>query len=179
MFRKSLLGMLVVAAGVGAGLAVKLLKDQKEDNEPFEDEDDDDEIHFIKIDDGEDEDDGLDLPAFDASMKSEPVQELSAVYPYLDPDFIEQELDCNTVYNGQFEEDALVTIQHRVVVSEDKKQAYVNLLLDAGYECVEEDDKLLVQRKFFYQDGAIVSDVLNIANLTSAAGAEYQGYEVK
>ena len=47
-----LFGALAVAVGVGAVIAVKLLKDQKE-TENNEVEDDDNEVHFITLSDGD------------------------------------------------------------------------------------------------------------------------------
>ena len=78
-----LFGALAVAVGVGAVIAVKLLKDQKE-TENNEVEDDDNEVHFITLADG----DGVAQPTYDASDRSLEVQEVCGVYPYLNPDFV-------------------------------------------------------------------------------------------
>ena len=80
-----LFGALAVAVGVGAVIAVKLLKDQKE-TENNEVEDDDNEVHFITLADG----DGVAQPTYDASDRSLEVQEVCGVYPYLNPDFVEE-----------------------------------------------------------------------------------------
>ena len=65
-----LFGALAVAVGVGAVVAVKLLKNQKEtENNEVED---DNEVHFITLSDG----DGVAQPTYDASDRSPEVQEV-------------------------------------------------------------------------------------------------------
>ena len=83
MFNR-LFGALAVAVGIGAVVAVKLLKDQKETEN--KEEDDDNEVRFITLSDG----DGVAQPTYDASDRSVEVQEVCGVYPYLNPDFVEE-----------------------------------------------------------------------------------------
>ena len=59
MLRKTILGALTIAAGVGAAFAVKLLMDADTTEEEKDLFDEDDEVRFIHIDDGEDEEEDL------------------------------------------------------------------------------------------------------------------------
>ena len=79
-----LFGALAVAVGIGAVVAVKLLKNQKETEN--KEEDDDNEVRFITLSDG----DGVAQPSYDVSDRSVEVQEVCGVYPYLNPDFVEE-----------------------------------------------------------------------------------------
>ena len=166
-----LFGALAVAVGVGAVIAVKLLKDQK-DTENNEVEDDDNEVHFITLADG----DGVAQPTYDASDRSLEVQEVCGVYPYLNPDFVEELLAEASSLNGMFEQDTLVTIHHYVSFdSEKNREAFADIMTAAGYECAEEG----ITKKLFVEDGAIISDILNVANQASVLNGNYQNYSIQ
>lgn len=166
-----LFGALAVAVGVGAVIAVKLLKDQKE-TENNEVEDDDNEVHFITLADG----DGVAQPTYDASDRSLEVQEVCGVYPYLNPDFVEELLAEASSLNGMFEQDTLVTIHHYVSFdSEKNREAFADIMTAAGYECAEEG----ITKKLFVEDGAIISDILNVANQASVLNGNYQNYSIQ
>ena len=166
-----LFGALAVAVGVGAVVAVKLLKDQKE-TENNEVEDDDNEVHFITLADG----DGVAQPTYDASDRSLEVQEVCGVYPYLNPDFVEELLAEASSLNGMFEQDTLVTIHHYVSFdSEKNREAFADIMTAAGYECAEEG----ITKKLFVEDGAIISDILNVANQASVLNGNYQNYSIQ
>ena len=166
-----LFGALAVAVGVGAVIAVKLLKDQKE-TENNEVEDDDNEVHFITLSDG----DGVAQPTYDASDRSLEVQEVCGVYPYLNPDFVEELLAEASSLNGMFEQDTLVTIHHYVSFdSEKNREAFCDIMTAAGYECAEEG----ITKKVFVEDGAIISDILNVANQASVLNGNYQNYSIQ
>ena len=166
-----LFGALAVAVGVGAVVAVKLLKDQKE-TENKEVEDDDNEVHFITLSDG----DGVAQPTYDASDRSLEVQEVCGVYPYLNPDFVEELLAEASSLNGMFEQDTLVTIHHYVSFDNEKnREAFCDIMTAAGYECAEEG----ITKKVFVEDGAIISDILNVANQASVLNGNYQNYSIQ
>ena len=166
-----LFGALAVAVGVGAVIAVKLLKDQKE-TENNEVEDDDNEVHFITLADG----DGVAQPTYDASDRSLEVQEVCGVYPYLNPDFVEELLAEASSLNGMFEQDTLVTIHHYVSFDNEKnREAFSDIMTAAGYECADEG----ITKKLFVEDGAIISDILNVANQASVLNGNYQNYSIQ
>lgn len=172
MSRKSIFtaGMLALAT-VGTAAAVYLLKKK--------DEDKDEEIHFIKIDDGEESKEES-VKTYSAEDKSEEVQEIAAVYPYLDPDFIEKILNKNDEFNTSYEEDVLVTVQHRVKFDqEEERKAFVEIMELSGYETAIKEDTVIASRKFFTQSGAIISDILNVANQTLALQGVYEDYDIQ
>ena len=164
-----LFGALAVAVGVGAVVAVKLLKDQKETENK---EEDDNEVHFITLSDG----DGVAQPTYDASNRSPEVQEVCSVYPYLNPDFVEELLAEASSLNGMFEQDTLVTIHHYVSFDNEKnREAFCDIMTAAGYECAEEG----ITKKVFVEDGAIISDILNFANQASVLNGTYPNYSIQ
>jgi L-threonylcarbamoyladenylate synthase len=86
MFQRTLLTAMAVAAGALAAAALKTILEHKDDKKY----DDDEEVRFIRISDDEEETAG-----YDASARSEQVQQICAVYPYLNPDFVEAKLAEN------------------------------------------------------------------------------------
>ncbi len=172
MSRKSIItaGMLALAT-VGTAAAVYLLKKKDDDQE--------EEIHFIKIDDGEETEEEP-VKTYSAEGKSEEVQEIAAVYPYLDPDFIEKILNKNDEFNTSYEDDVLVTVQHRVkFYHEEERKAFIEIMELSGYETAVKEDTVLASRKFFTQSGAIISDILNVANQTRALQGIYEDYDIQ
>lgn len=163
---------LAVVAAAAAGIACwKLRKNKKEETEK------DDEIHFIKIEDGDVEKESP--KTYSAEGKSTEVQEIAAVYPYLNPDFIEEILSKDAKFNANYEEDVLVTITHRVKFSDaEERKAFVEIMEVSGYTTNVESEYVSASRKFFTESGAIISDILNVANQTNALQGEYVEYQV-
>lgn len=176
MARKNIFWSAVGALAVGAiaAGAVALLQNKKEENESSSD----DEIHFIKIEDGEPE--TKEVKTFSAEGKSDEVKEVAAVYPYLDPNFIEELLNKNDSFNTSFEEDTLVTIQHHCKFYDgEERKAFRDIMEVGGYETSELADEVVAARKFFVQNGAIISDILNVANQTNALQGKYLDYDIQ
>lgn len=165
MKKKTIFSALLMAAGVAAVYGLKSLKKKTSD----------DEVHFIEIHDGENEQ----IP-FDASEKPVEVQEICNVYPYLNPDFVEEVLLQDRNQENDLQEDALVTLQHTVSFTDhDDANTFEQIVLSSGYTCEKQTDgTLLVSRKLFVEQGAIVSDVFNIANQTAALGGQYLHYSL-
>ena len=157
MSRKSILAFSAIALAAASALAAYTLKKSKKTQENEED----DEIHFIKIEDGD-------------------VKEVASVYPYLDLDFIEKILNKNDEFNSSYEEDSLVTVMHHVrfAIAEERK-AFEEIMGLSGYETTTQDDKVVATRKFFTQPGAIISDILNVANQTNALQGVYEKYDIR
>ena len=168
MFQRTILSALAVAAGVAAGLALRVLTDKKyeEENEPEED----DEIRFLRITDDEDD---------DLEGKSDEVKEICAVYPYLKPGFVEKTLAANAELNEKYPEDTLLKIDHRSQFSDpDAIVAYDEIMKEGGYETTCEGSIVTASKKFFTENGAVISDVLNVANQTGALKGTYIGYDL-
>ena len=95
MSRKSILAFSAIALAAASALAAYTLKKSKKTQENEED----DEIHFIKIEDGDVDEKKVD-PSFEE--KSDEVKEVASVYPYLDLDFIEKILNKNDEFNSSY-----------------------------------------------------------------------------
>lgn len=172
MSRKSILAFSAIALAAASALAAYTLKKSKKTQE-----NEDDEIHFIKIEDGDVDEKKVD-PSFEE--KSDEVKEVASVYPYLDLDFIEKILNKNDEFNSSYEEDSLVTVMHHVrfAIAEERK-AFEEIMRLSGYETTTQDDKVVATRKFFTQPGAIISDILNVANQTNALQGVYEKYDIR
>ena len=172
MSRKSILAFSAIALAAASALSAYTLKKSKKTQE-----NEDDEIHFIKIEDGNVEEKKVD-PSFEE--KSDEVKEVASVYPYLDLDFIEKILNKNDEFNSSYEEDSLVTVMHHVrfAIAEERK-AFEEIMGLSGYETTTQDDKVVATRKFFTQPGAIISDILNVANQTNALQGVYEKYDIR
>lgn len=173
MSRKSIFGALAVAAGVSAAVAVKLYKDTRKRHE----EKKDDEIHFITIDS---DDEKKETASEDVSGKSDEVKEVCAVFPFLKPEFVEEVLVKDAEFKELTGEDNLVTVNHYVTFTDySKMEQFVAIMDEAGYAIEVEASEAKVTRKFFAQQGAITSDILNVANQTAALNGEYNRFELE
>lgn len=107
---------------------------------------------------------------------SDEVKEVAELYPYLKPAFIKEILDRNDAYNAQFPEDTLVCAVHHVKFADlHSLLHFEGILNDAGYTCThQEDGSVQGSKRFFVEDGAIISDILNVANQAVALGGTYQ-----
>ena len=172
MSRKSIFGALAVAAGVSAAVAVKLYKDTRRRHENK-----DEEVHFITI---ESDDDKTKTNNEDVSALSGEVKEVCAVFPFLKPEFVEEVLVKDAEFKELTGEDNLVTVSHFVTFDDySKMEQFVAIMDEAGYAIEVEATEAKVTRKFFAQQGAITSDILNVANQTAALNGNYSRFEVE
>lgn len=172
MSRKSIFGALAVAAGVSAAVAVKLYKDTRRRHENK-----DEEVHFITI---ESDDDKTKTNNEDVSALSDEVKEVCAVFPFLKPEFVEEVLVKDAEFKELTGEDNLVTVSHFVTFDDySKMEQFVAIMDEAGYAIEVEATEAKVTRKFFAQQGAITSDILNVANQTAALNGNYGRFEVE
>lgn len=173
-FRKSVVAAFAAAAAAGAVLLVKSLKDEKDEKPEEEKSGEDNDVHFIKIDEEPDK------PAFDLEGKSDEVKEIAGVYPYLNPDFIEEMLGKNDELNGQYEAESLVNISHYLDFPDaETMEKAMDILDESGYICTQLGETNFSASKRLYQENsALVSDVLNVANQTAALNGTYQKYDV-
>lgn len=188
MFRKTIFGIFAAAAAACAVTAVLALKNKKNDDVDESEDDEDEGIHFIKIEDGDgvEEDEPLlkkepvqEEKAEEEEQPSE-VQEVLAVYPYLDADFVKDVLSRNDEFNEMFEEDTLISITHHASFEKDEmKDTCLDVLESSGYACETNGNTLAAERKFFVQPGAVISDILNVANQVAALQGKYLDYDLK
>ena len=171
MFQRTLLTAMTIALGALAAAVVKTVLENKDEGKY----DDDDEIRFIRISDDEEEQN-----VYDASTRSEEVQKVCAVYPYLNPDFVEARLNENEALNEKYPPETLLSITHSVHFSNSNAAEQFSSIMDeAGYVCVDRSEyAVAATRNLFSEDGAITSDILNVANQTAALKGTYESFEI-
>lgn len=181
MFRKALFGAFTLAVGLGAALAVKALKDSEKE-ETF---DDDSDIHFVEITDEEedeevDEDDSEDPLIRNLEDQPEAIQEICGIYPFLDPDFVDQILSKNDELNEAYKAHEKILIRHEAVVRDEAAITRLEEILeDAGYICDRNQSVLIASNTLETNPGAIISDVLNVANQIRALQGIYNGFAIE
>lgn len=181
MFHKTILGTAIIAAAAGAVVLAKVIKDHMDETKDTDKpEEDDTEVHFIKIDDEDSNPEEKETPAFDTSDRSSEVQEICGVYPYLHPDFVETMLAKNSEFNSMFENDTLIQVTHHVSFEDHGNlETFLEIMDAAGYICVQlSDHEMTVQKKLFTEEGAILSDILNVANQTVALNGQYISQDI-
>ncbi len=220
MMRRILAAAVAAAAAAAAAAAVmKKLSDKKDEEKseetPAEDED---EVNFIKIDDGEEEEAPaeepakeevpaektaveevpVEEPAKEEAPVEEPVKEetpaakpeeeypaqvneIAKLYPYLDKKFIAEQFSRNDAFTEQYPEDTLVTISHKAKFPDAQSlEAFMKIAQDNGYASTKtSDDESLISRRFFTEDGAILSDIYNVANQAACLRGTYEGYSIE
>lgn len=198
MFRRSILGVLTIAAGVGAALAIKYLTESEKSLDEHEKDlfDGDDEVHFIHINDGDNDvtrsNEEADIPTFSKedvteevpvqsnTEMQEEVREICAVYPYLEADFVADLLHKNNEFDELYPEDTLITISHAMKFTDDQSSdIFLKIADEAGYICTKVGLTITATKKLFTQSGAIISDVLNVSNQTRALGGDYLEYTIE
>lgn len=117
----------------------------------------------------------------DPDELQEDVREILELYPFLKADFIEKVLDKNAEFMESYPEDTLVCVTHKVEFTEMRTLLEFEMIMtDATYICTQIDRETLeVSRRFFSEDGAVVSDILNVANQVNALHGNYIGYNLE
>lgn len=179
MFRR----LLALAAATGAAIAVTAaVKTVTKKKEPEQKEDDDDSVNFIEIDsDDEDSSEQKEESSAEEKEYAPEVKEISELYPYLSLDYIEEQLKRNDAFNTEYPEDTLVTISHKALFdSEDLKGQFRTIAEQNGYEAKDLGEKeCLAVHKMFTQNGAILSDIFNVANQVGCLKGSYEGYNIE
>lgn len=155
-----LIRLLLTAGAVAmTGIAVKMIREKKQEEELRDH--DEDEFHFVELD--------------DVKSDGPEVEEISALYPYLSKEFIAAELKKNETYNRQFPTDTLVHVTYIIAFADgDKRDVFVQAVAEKGYDvCVLEDGKVQVSRQFFTEDGAVLSDIYNVANQAACLDGQW------
>ena len=131
-------------------------------------------------DDEEDEEDGIQIQSFpkDPVEVREDVKEVLELYPFLSAEFVEDVLEKNEELMKEYPEDTLVCVMHKMTFADLRTLLEFEMIMtDAGYICTQIDKEALeVSRRFFSEDGAVISDILNVANQVNALHGTYEGY---
>ncbi|MGN1388133.1 MAG: hypothetical protein ACI4WR_00635 [Bulleidia sp.] len=180
MFRRFLALAAATGAAIAVTAAVKTVT-KKKDSAP--EEEDDDSVNFIEIDsDDESSEKPEEAPADQKEKEYAPeVKEISELYPYLSMDYIEEQLRRNDAFNEEYPEDTLVTISHKAEFgTDDGRSQFRTIAEQNGYEVKDLGEKeCLAVHKMFTQNGAILSDIFNVANQVGCLKGSYEGYKIE
>lgn len=144
---------IVAAAAVGAVVVAKKVLDKKSEAE-------EEEVELIEVGN---------------PQESDEVLELKTVYPFLPANFLEETLANENSYSERFMSGEEVRIVHQVAYdSQESAEDFKDILASSGYTVSEEEALAYrVERKFVYEEGAIASDIFNVANQVIALGGNY------
>ena len=144
---------IVAAAAVGAVVVAKKVLDKKSEAE-------EEEVELIEVGN---------------PKESDEVLELKTVYPFLQANFLEETLANENSYAERFMSGEEVRIVHQVAYdSQESAEDFKDILASSGYTVSEEETLAYrVERKFVYEEGAIASDIFNVANQVIALGGNY------
>ncbi len=177
MFRRFLALAAATGAAIAVTAAVKTVT-RKKDSAPEEEEDDS--VNFIEIDqdDEESSDKREDSPAKEYAPE---VKEISELYPYLSLDYIEEQLRRNDAFNEEYPEDTLVTITHKAQFDTAEARAQFCAIAEQNGFGVEDlgEKECQAVHKMFTQNGAILSDIFNVANQVGCLKGSYEGYKIE
>jgi len=175
MFRRWLGAAIVAGAAIGIVAAVKLLMQEDEEEDEKQDES---EVRFISLNDEPEISDEADKAVEEYTAE---VLEIAELYPYLDVKFVAEQFARNDAFNEQYPEDSLITITHKAKFEdEETRNAFVKIGEDNGYTSETLNDTVVtISRKMFTEDGAILSDIYNVANQVACLKGTYEGYNIE
>lgn len=197
-------GKLIASAAAAAALGV-IAAIYSNKNEPEEDAKDDsgaqdDSVSFVAIDDGNEESEPKE-PQETAEQKTEEEPEekedgkaevredtaenseldaIAQLYPYLSKDFIASQFAKNADYNRDYPADTLVRLVHTVSFEDAAAlSSFEEIARRRGYE-IEPfgDHQVKVSRRLFTENGAILSDIYNVANQTACLKGSWLGVDI-
>ena len=179
MFKRWLTAAIVTGAAIGIMAAIKLITEEEEE-EDYE-EKDEEEVRFIELNDGEE----ISKPGAAAEAAAEEyspeIKEIAELYPYLDLKFVAEQFGRNDAFNEQYPEDSLVSITHKAKFEDQEtRDSFVKIGEDNGYiPEVLNNTEVTITRKMFTEDGAILSDIYNVANQVACLKGIYEGYFIE
>ncbi|NLC97357.1 MAG: hypothetical protein GX675_07330 [Erysipelotrichaceae bacterium] len=163
--KRGFLVSFLVASGAAAYYLIKKLELKVNEN---------DDITFVKIEDDEEEEK-------DSEFSAE-VNEISGLYPYLSKTFIDKVYSQNLKLEEDYPNDTLVEIKHYASFGEDSSiVGFVEIMNDNNYESSyvnEEEKDVILTKKFFSENGRIISEIFNVSNQVNALGGIYTGFEI-
>lgn len=108
------------------------------------------------------------------------VEQIAALYQYLDKDFVEEMYLRNSQFSEQFPADTLIRISHKCRYEDSEiMREFEKIAVNNGYAAEElNDHETVVSRKMFTEEGSILSDIFNVANQVAALQGNYEGYRI-
>ncbi len=169
------------------------INDEEEEEE--EESEEEPQPHSIEIDDENEEPDSLEVPNFGKSKDdekeevwetaeepvavSDEVKEIMDLYPYLSAKFIEDLLSKDSTFNEEFPENTLVKATHHVTFKDEETLNQFKEIMEGQYTLEDDNGGLSANKRFFSEPGAIISEILNVANQTNALpGGKYVSYDL-
>ena len=194
MFKRIIGAAIATGAAITAAVVVKLILD-KEDTAEEESE----EVRFISIDDKAEnaetavkeepeakkeaapEEKKEAAPAEKEPEYSPEINEIAALYPYLEKKFIAEQFGRNNIFNEKYPEDSLITITHKAKFENtDIVREFTKIGEDNGYASeILNEKEATITRKMFTEDGSILSDIYNVANQVACLKGVYEGYNIE
>ncbi len=109
------------------------------------------------------------------------VEEIAELYPYLTKDFIAEQFARNDAFNAEYPTDTLITIRHKAKFEDPAVlEDYAQIAKGNGYEALAlSENENIISRRIFTEDGAILSDIYNVANQVNALKGVYEGYNIE
>ncbi|MDY6282772.1 MAG: hypothetical protein SPL40_06935 [Erysipelotrichaceae bacterium] len=206
-FLGKLIASAAAAAAVGVIAAVyNNRKDANEEVKKDDAASDDDAVSFIDIEDGGEPASPETKPEEEAAVEEEkpadeqaeeekpeetqPAEEEAAganeldaiaqLYPYLSKEFIAQQFAKNVDYNREYPADTLVRLVHRVQFDDPAAlTSFEEIARRRGYEIEPSGDhEVKISRRLFTENGAILSDIYNVANQTACLNGSWLGVDI-
>ncbi len=193
--RRSVTASLISAALAAAAFAAyKLInEDDRKSKEKEDTENEDEEVNFIHIqsddepEEAAEKEETAEKPAeaaaeekSEAAEENPAIAEIADLYPYLSREFIAVQYGRNPVFEQEYPENTLVTMNHKAKFeTPEVLKEFTEIAEQNGY-AVENlsETSCIASRKMFTQAGSILSDIFNMANQVNALGGTYGGYRI-
>lgn len=196
------------AAAAAVGVIAAVYNNRKDANEEVKKDDaasDDDAVSFIDIEDGaepaspetkpeeaaveeekpadeqaEEEKPEETQPAEEEAAGANELDAIAQLYPYLSKEFIAQQFAKNADYNREYPADTLVRLIHTVQFDDPSAlTSFEEIARRRGYEIEPSGDhEVKISRRLFTENGAILSDIYNVANQTACLNGSWLGVDI-
>lgn len=163
MFRRTIGAALAAGVVVAAAALIRVLEKEAEEEEERK--------NYINLEDN--------AEGTKKNVAPE-ILEIAELYPYLDTAFIAEQFGRNEVFNSEYPENTLITIAHKAKFPDAwTMQEYIKIVKENGYESEAlSDTENIISKKMFSKDGAILSDIYNVANQVACVKGTYEGYKI-
>ena len=119
-------------------------------------------------------------PAEEEAAGANELDAIAQLYPYLSKEFISQQFAKNADYNREYPADTLVRLIHTVQFDDPAAlTSFEEIARRRGYEIEPSGDhEVKISRRLFTENGAILSDIYNVANQTTCLNGSWLGVDI-
>ncbi len=119
-------------------------------------------------------------PAAEQTAGENELDAIAQLYPYLSKEFIAEQFEKNGDYNREYPADTLVRLIHTVEFDDPAAlTSFEEIARRRGYEIEPSGDReVKISRRLFTENGAILSDIYNVANQTACLKGKWLGVEI-